>query len=573
MDPIGRDLTVLPDGTSVAYKATGAQGIPQIFLQTLDTLEPTLLVGDGRPRSPFASPDGRWIGYIDIGDGAPAIKRIAVGGGSALTLCSMDGISRGETWGDDGNIIFATSNPATGLQRVSSTGGTPQALTTPDHERGEGDHLWPQYLPGGKAVLFTITPATSKWDMSQVAVLDLRTGVHKVLVSGGSQAQFTSSGHLVYVAGSTLRAVAFDAERLEVHGTPTVVLPQVATTPMGTAQFDIGRDGALVYMPTGSGVYPARTLVWVDRQGREEPVRGAPARTYVMPRLSPDGTRLALAIRDQENDIWTWDFARETLTRVTFEPGLDGSPVWMPDGRRIIFSSAGASTQGVGVQTMFRRTADGAGSAERLTDYESGALLIPSSLSPDGNRLVGWRSTAGTGDLMLITLNDRRVQPLVATRFIDRNGAVSPDGRWLAYDSNPSGETQVYVRPFPDVAGGQWQISTDGGSQPAWGRDGQELFYVARDGGLRSVRVSRDATWVAGAPTKLFDRRYYFGATAESGRTYDVAKDGRFLMIKDAAPDPAAAPTSIVVVQNWFEELTRLAPSNDSLWQRLRRLL
>jgi Tol biopolymer transport system component len=150
---------------------------------------------------------------------------------------------------------------------------------------------------------------------------------------------------------------------------------------------------------------------------------------------------------------------------------------------------------------------------------------------------------------------------------------VSPDGRWLAYDSNPSGETQVYVRPFPDVAGGQWQISTDGGSQPAWGRDGQELFYVARDGGLRSVRVSRDATWVAGAPTKLFDRRYYFGATAESGRTYDVAKDGRFLMIKDAAPDPAAAPTSIVVVQNWFEELTRLAPSNDSLWQRLRRLL
>jgi hypothetical protein len=175
---------------------------------------------------------------------------------------------------------------------------------------------------------------------------------------------------------------------------------------------------------------------------------------------------------------------------------------------------------------------------------------------------------------MLITLNDRRVQPLIATPFIERNAAVSPSGRWVAYDSNASGgETQVYVRPFPDASGGQWQISTDGGSQPAWARDGQELFYVARDGGLRSVPVSRDATWVAGTPTRLFHQRYYLGSTAEYARTYDVAPDGRFLMIKDAAPDPASAPTSIVVVQNWFEELKRLAPSNDSLWQRLRRLL
>jgi serine/threonine-protein kinase len=406
--------------------------------------------------------------------------------------------------------------------------------------------------------------------MSQVAVLDLRTGVRKVLVSGGRQAQFTPTGHLVYVAGSTLRAVAFDAERLEVQGTPTVVLPQVATTPMGTAQFDIARDGALVYMPTGSGAYAGRRLVWVDRQGREEPVRGAPARAYVNPRLSPDGTRLALAIRDQENDVWTWDFARETLTRVTFEPGLDGSPVWMPDGRRIIFASGGAPTQNGAPVSLFRRSADGTGNAERLTD--SPLLLMPSSLSPDGNSLVAWRSSTGAGDLMLITLNERRVQPLATTPFRERNGEVSPDGRWLAYDSNLSGETQVYVRPFPDFSGGQWQVSTDGGSQPAWARDGRELFYVALDGGLRSVRVSRDATWVAGTPTKLFDQRYYFGTSAEYGRTYDVAADGRFLMIKDAAPD-AVAPTNIVVVQNWFEELKRLVPSNDSLWQRLRRLL
>jgi serine/threonine-protein kinase len=573
MDQISQDVAVLPDGATVVYKAIGEQGESQIFLQALDTLEPTRLVSDGRPGAPFASPDGRWVGYIERRALAPALMRIALSGGSALTLCVIDGISRGETWGDDDHIIFATTNPSTGLQRVSSTGGTPQALTTPDHARGEGDHLWPQYLPGSQAVLFTITPVTNNWDMSQVAVLDLRTGVRKVLVSGGRQAKFTPSGHLVYVSGSQLRAVAFDAERLEVHGTPTVVLPHVATTQAGTAQFDIARDGALVYMPTASAAYPARTLAWVDRRGREEPVRGAPARSYIHPRLSPDGTRLALGIRDQENDIWTWDFTRETLTRVTFDPGLNASPVWMPDGRRIIHSSGAAPTQSKGYGALFRRPADGSGTAERLTDDDSLAVLLPSSLSPDGNRLVA-SMVAAAGDLMLVTLSDRRVQPLLTTPFIERNGEVSPDGRWLAYDSNASGgERQVYVRPFPNVMDGQWQISTDGGRQPAWARDGQELFYVARDGGLRSVRVSRNATWVAGTPQRLLEGRdYYFGAIADAGRTYDVAADGRFLMIKDAAPD-AAAPINIMVVQNWFEELKRLAPSHDSLWQRLRRLL
>jgi Tol biopolymer transport system component len=572
MDPIGQDVAVLPDGSTVVYKATGPQGLSQIFVQALDTLEPTMLVGDGRPGFPFASPDGRWIGYIERRPLAPALMRISLNGGSALTLCVMDGISRGATWGDNGHIIFATTNPATGLQRVPSTGGTPQTLTTPDHERGEGDHLWPQYLPGSQAVLFTITPPTSNWDLSQVAVLDLRTGVRKVLVSGGRQAHVTSSGHLVYVAGGTLRAVAFDAERLEMRGAPAVVVPQVATTQAGTAQFDISRDGALVYMPTGSSAFPARTLVWVDRQGREEPVRGAPARTYQNPRLSPDGSRLALAIRDQENDIWTWDFASQTLTRVTFDPGLNGSPVWLPDGRRIIHSSGAAPTQSKGMGALFRRPADGSGIAERVTDDDSLPILQASSLSPDGNRLVAW-SVAGS-DLMLITLNERRVQPLLTTPLTVRNAEVSRDGRWLAYDAAASGgERQVYVRPFPDVNDGQWLVSTDGGSQPAWARDGQELFYVASDGGLRSVRVSRNATWVAGTPQRLLDGRdYYFGAIADAGRTYDVARDGRFLMIKDAAPD-AVAPSSIVVVRNWFEELKRQVPSNDSLWQRLRRLL
>ena len=247
-------------------------------------------------------------------------------------------------------------------------------LTKPNRERGESDHLWPQFLPGSQAVLFTITATTGGIDASQVAVLDLPTGTQKILMRGGSQAYYVPSGHLVYVAAGTLRAVAFDLKRLEATGTAIPVLSQVVTLPNGTAEFDIARDGTLVYVAGGAGV-TARTLVWVDRQGREEAIKAAPARPYSSPRLSPDGTRVALDIRDQENDVWVWDLARETLTRVTSDPGIDQAPVWMPDGRRLVFSSQawwGAAG------SLFWQAADGTGKAERLT--ESRNLQRPSAV-------------------------------------------------------------------------------------------------------------------------------------------------------------------------------------------------
>ena len=308
---------------------------------------------------------------------------------------------------------------------MSSAGGEPTVLTKPDRERGEADHLWPQFLPGGQAVLFTITPTTGGIDASQVAVLDLRTGTQKILVRGGSQAQYVPSGHLVYAAAGTLRAVAFDLNRLEVIGTPIPVLPQVVTLPNGTAEFDVARDGTLVYVPGGAAAAPARTLVWVDRQGREEAIKAAPARAYASPRLSPDGTRVALDIRDQENDIWVWDFARETLTRVTFDPGLDRAPAWTPDGRRLVFSSQAGGASG----SLFWQAADGTGTAERLTQSPSpGTVQFPSAVSPDGTRVVFTRAgTAGPADVMMLTLEkDHRVQPLVQTPFAELNAEISP---------------------------------------------------------------------------------------------------------------------------------------------------
>ena len=403
-------------------------------------------------------------------------------------------------------------------------------------------------------MLFTITATTGGNDASRVAALDLRTGTHKILVQGGSQAQYVPSGHLVYVASGTLRVVAFDLERLEVVGTPIPVVPQVVTLPNGTAEFDVADNGTLVYVP-GGAVAPARTLVWVDRQGREAAIN-VPGRAYVAPRLSPDGARVALEVRDQNNDIWVFDFARETLTRVTFDPGLEAAPTWMPDGRRMVFSSQ----PNEGAASLFWQAADGTGTAERLTENPSRMIQFPSAVSPDGTRVLftqGGNATAT--DVMSLTLDkDHRVQPVVQTQFAELNGEISPDGRWLAYQSNDSGQVQIFVVPFPNVNTGRWQVSIGGGTRPLWARNGQELFYLTPDATLMSMPVARGTTWTPATPEKLIDAPYYGGTT----RNYDVSPDGkRFLMIKQGGGDQTPAPTSIVVVQNWPQELKRLAPT------------
>jgi serine/threonine-protein kinase len=550
LDTVSRDLTITADGTHLVYKGTGSRE-RQLFARALDQLEPTPLTS-GALGGPFSSPDGQWVGFIELTSGVE-LRKVAITGGPAIPLCRLDGQSRGATWGDDGSIVFATSTPLTGLQRVSSAGGEPTVLTTPNRDRGEGDHLWPHFLPGGQSVLFTITPATGGLDGSQVAVLDLQSGVQKVLVRGGTQAQYVRSGHLVYVAGGTLRAVGFDLARLEATGTPIPVVPQVATMQSGTAEFDVARDGTLAYVAGGPGVAPARTLVWVDRQGHEEAIK-APPRAYVTSQLSLDGTRAALAIREQENDVWVWDFARETLTRITFDPGLDAAPVWMPDGRRVVFTSQAGS--------LFWKAADGTGTAERLT--QSSRVQFASAVSRDGARVVFSEGVAGS-DVMMLTLADRRTQSLVATPASERNGVLSPNGRWLAYQTNDSGPDQIFVRSFPDVNTAKWQVSPDGGTQPLWAQNGEELFYLAPGGALMGVRVTPGAVWTASTPTKLIDGLYYRGSSnVATGGTYDVSPDGRrFLMIKEGGgPNQPSAPPGIVVVHNWFEELKRLVPRN-----------
>jgi serine/threonine-protein kinase len=544
---LDRDLAITPDGTHVVYVGNGGT---QLFVRALDALEP-VAIASGQLRGPFVSPDGQWVGFID----GNILRKVAITGGPSIALASIDAGSRGATWAPDDTIVFATARPATGLQRVSAAGGTPEVLTRPDRAQGEADHFWPEILPGGGAVLFTIASQTGGLDTAQVAVRDLRTGTHKVLLRGGSHGHYVASGHLVYVAAGTLRAIPFDPTRLETHGTAVPVLPRLATTGAGAGDFAVATDGTLVYVDVpGRLGANARTLVWVDRTGKEEPV-AAPPRAYEHPRLSPDGTRVALFSNDQEDDLWIWDLGRATLTRLTLDPGQAYFPLWTPNGRRIIFSS----NRG-GQFNLWWQAADGTGASERLTTSPN--AQFPTGITPDGTAVVFFEGKMTMGpDLLQLALDGtRKVTPLLQTKFDEQNGIVSPDGRWLAYESNSSGPTEIYVRPFPNVGGGQWQVSTAGGRQPLWARSGKELFYFGSDSTLLRVPVEASgATLNAGTPMKLFEGRYYTGVGI--GRAYDVSPDGqRFLMIKATGADATAAPPQLIVVQHWTEELKRLVP-------------
>jgi serine/threonine-protein kinase len=555
-----RDIAITPDGRQIVYRVGPAGTVgTQLVVRSLDQLDARLLTGFTGIRSPFISPDGHWIGFFEVTSGE--LKKVSILGGPPITLCKFVGLPFEASWGPDDTIVFATSDASTGLLSVAAGGGEPKVLTKPDTARGETDHGMPFILPRGRAVLLTITMQGQPIDNAQVAVLDLKTGQKKTLIRGGSDARYVDTGHLVYAAAGTLRAVRFDLGRLEVTSDPVPVLEKVTMSgTTGTADFVLAQNGTLVYVPGGMGGGLARSLAWVSRQGKEEPIKAAPPRAYVLPRLSPDGTRVALDIRDQDNDVWVWDLKRETLARVTFDPGPDRDPVWTSDSRRIVFDSPRGGTGGT--PNLYWQAADNTGTVERLTTSQNPQYT--NSISPDGRHLLFVEQAPNTtGDIEMLTLDAARkseAAPLVATTFSELNAEVSPDGRWVAYQSNESGKNQVYVRPFPKVDAGHWQVSTAGGTRPLWARSGRELFYEL-DSALMAVPVqTTGAIFGAGNPAKLFNAApYYFGNALP---TYDVSADGqRFLMIKLADQSSTGTAASMVVVEHWTEELKARVPA------------
>ena len=572
-----RDLVLSADGTHLVY-AAGSDA--QLMVRAIDQLDAMPLRGITSARSPFLSPDGRWVGFFTGADGE--IRKVSVAGGPSLSLCPIVGAPRGASWGPDDSIIFATSDTSTGLLRVSAAGAEPKALTTPDTAHGESDHLFPSVLPNGRAVLFTIT-ASGPIETTQVAVLDLTSGHYKTLIHGGSQAEYVEpstgsgqAGYLVYAVAGTLRAVRFDPVKLEVGSDPVPVVESVTTLANGAAEFSVSRTGALVYLP--GGATGARSLVWVTRQGHEEPIAAAPPRAYLQPRLSPDGTRVAVYINDQQNDIWIWDLARQTLARLTDAPAVDQGPVWTPDSRRIIFTSERA-----GMSNLFWQAADNTGIVERLTTSPN--AQYPISISPDGTRLIVREVVPKTGvDLRVLVLDPWAplgagpATPPGAGRSATAPGA-SP-GRLSRSYTRHSSKRPASCRPTgtgwrinrtsrvatksPCGRSPTWTAGTGRSPRPAasnrvWARSGKELYYLAADGALMAVPVHSTPAFSAGTPTKLFDMPYF---AAGNGRAYDVSRDGqRFLMIKAAGGDPTSTPTGIVVVLNWVEELKARVPT------------
>ena len=558
IDQIARDLAILPNG-AVVYKAVGAQGSAQLYIRTRDQIEPTLLVTNGNPRGPFSSPDGEHVGFIDVGTSGPELKTIPVSGGPPVRIANLGNYpSSGATWGEDERIVFATSDPATGLHQVRARGGETVVLTKPDG-KGGGDHIWPQYLPGGRSVLFTIAPAAGSKDMSRIAVLELGTNAITDLGLPGNQAQYSPTGHIVYEAGGGLFAAPFDPKRLEVTGAPTPLAIEVRTLGSGVAEFVISRNGALAYVPAGAITRASRTFAWVDRQGNETPIKQIPAAEYMHPRLSPDETQLAFSVGELQTDVWVWNFNRETRTRVTSEPGLQAVPTWL-DNRHIAYASlwATANTHG----TIFRRAVDGSGDAEPL--HPPAQPLVPSS-SHKGT-LLAWTILA-TSDILSIDVDERKISTWYQTPYIERGSEISPDGRWVAYeasDPQQSLQFQVYVRPLRIQNASVIPVTTEGGRQPVWSDDGTELFYLGIDGSLYSVPIEPGPVFAARAPRRLFELRGHRGGFSGvyAARTYDVTNDARrFLVIKDD-PNAITAPAGIIVAQDWHEELRRLLRPN-----------
>ena len=420
-----RDVAITPDGSRIVYRGTN-----QLLVRVLNQIEPDVLGGLGTPTNPFISPDGQWIGFAD----GQRLKKVAITGGPPVTIAPVDGVLRGATWGPDGTIVFATDATVTGLQRVSAAGGEPTVLTKPDSERGERDHLWPEFLPGGGAVLFTIYPAIGGPDNAQVAVLDLQTGTSKVLIRGGSHAHYVPTGHLVYGVAGTLRAVPFDLERLELTGTPAPVLEGVWTTPLGAANFAVAANGSLVYVAGLARAASRNTIVSVDRQGRVSPLPGLPPDLYRDVRVSPDGARLALATR---TDVSTYEFARATLSRLTTDPAEDRSPLWTSDGQRIVFTSRRA-----GYLELFSRQADGTGADERLLSRAKNLIdLHADGWSADGRHVLFTEVSPASpinqcaiGETPIERSSDVRV--LVKSDFCNQFSALSPNRLWMAYQSN-----------------------------------------------------------------------------------------------------------------------------------------
>jgi serine/threonine-protein kinase len=461
--------------------------------------------------------------------------KVAVAGGAPLEIVDAGAQITGTAWGVDDTLVFARFD---GLYSVPATGGSVERLAP---ERPGEQYLAPRFLPGANAVLFHVRHAAD-FSRARLGVLLLETGEQRILIEGAYP--YYASGHVVFGRGTTLMAARFNIDRFEVTGSP------VALTDIRAASDYAVSETTMVYVSSADAT-TGRTVTWVGRDGGEEALAVEP-RNYANPRVSPDGGRVAVSAA---GDIWIHDVSRGTTTRLTFDPASDVEPLWTPDGARVVFSS-----NREGSFDLYQTSADGTGMVQRLTTGPQHEY--PSAWGNGGRELVFMDCRTpqiGLCDMSVVSLDgERQPKVLLRTEFNELFPALSPDGRWLAYESNTSGRPEIYVRPYPNVEGGLWQVSTGGGTEPLWGSEGNELFYRTATS-LMVMPVKSGGPPTFGKPRALFNLGRY---VASLGRNYDIAPKGdRFILAAPIAPESGAAG-QIVVVQNWQEELKRLVPPN-----------
>jgi eukaryotic-like serine/threonine-protein kinase len=526
--PSSRPFAISPDGRRLAYiSGDPSRTSGRLVLRELDRLDAEPLAGITDARWPFFSPDGKWIAYVSGSE----LKKVSVNGGAPSTICTTGSGpgALGASWGADDTVVFG--GISAGLKRVPAAGGEPKEVTT--RAPAEVFHGFPAFLPDGRHVLYTVRTAPLD---DTIRVIDLKTGQQKTVIAG-RDAQYVD-GFIVYGTGVGLQAVQFDMDRLATRGEPFTVAGAMVLATSGTTAYSISASGTLVYISSASvsagtvgslGGGSVRSLVWVDRQGHEEPTN-LPARPYFDLRLSPDDTRVALDVRDVNTDIWTADLDRQLLTRATTDPAVDMFPIWTLDGRRLIFSSTRR-----GNPTIFQQEADGTGQAEQLTNAPYPQFAT--SVSPDGTRLLINEVRPSTGaDISVLTLDGKsQPVPLLQTSATERIADFSPDGKWFAYESDESGASEIYARPFPDANSRRVQISTAGGTKPLWARSGREIFYIDTESYLTSVPVTPGMELRPGRPVRLFKAENI--SSLVSMRFYDATRDGqRFVVIKESSP-------------------------------------
>jgi len=563
-------IAISPDGTRLVYTAN-----QRLYLRALSELVAQPIAGvDGSYAvlNPVFSPDSNSIAFWSGGDGS--LKKVAITGGSPITIVAVPA-PYGMSWGPEGILLGQSGK---GVVRVSPTGGTPEVVVSikPD-EFAHG----PQMLPGGDAVLFTLAKGSvsdpDRWDKAQIVAHSLRSGERKVLIEGGTDARYVSTGHIVYASGGVVRSVAFDVKRLQVSGGPVPIVEGVRRAPVqatGTSQFSVAANGSLVYV-TGpvsidsGGLQLAR----IDRKGIVEALN-VPSAVIFHPRVSPDGKRIAFVTEDNKDVVvWTYELSGTTaMHRVTFG-GKNRFPIWTSDGQRVVFQSDREGDAGI-----FWQRADGTGTAERLTTADKGTSQVPESWSPKGDGFLFRATKDGQNTLLFYSLNDRKATPFGGvTSSWPTNAVFSPDGRWVAYESGSAGAIDVgagdrravYVQPYP-ATGATYQVPVveqGGYRHPRWSPDGRELFYMI--GGnirFRVAGVSTQPGFAFGNSAPLPRPANWVDNNGDNGRQWDILPDGQHFIARITAGSASQAGQTqtpqIEVVLNWFEELKQRVPTS-----------